>query len=151
MIWADPEVTRYIDGEPRSWEKCREAWEFNLAHWREHGFGNWLLWDKQTSELIGQAGFFQKQRDLGPDFDAAVECGWVLASEVFGRGFGTEAVLAAHEWWDRQKFASRTVCMLDPDNMASEKVARRAGYVPLRKTEFSGSDVLLMQRSIPVL
>lgn len=145
-IWAMPDVTRFVGGRVRSIEKCREVWERNLVEWQTRGFGNWLVVEKASDATLGQVGFFVTGRGFGAHFDQAVEAGWVLDTATAGKGYGRECVLAAHDWWDRQAFRRRTVCMIDPENLPSIKLAERAGYSEYMRADYEGDELILMER-----
>ena len=145
-IWADPEVVRFIGGVPRSREKCREVWEKNLESWKSNGFGNWVIEERSSGAVIGQVGFFYGERGLGHDFDFPPECGWVIAPAFAGKGYGSEAVLAAHQWSDCCHEGQTTVCMIELDHEASLHLARKAGYREMRRAEYQGAELIHMER-----
>jgi len=98
--------------------------------------------------MAGQTGFFFGSRDLGDDFDPFPEAGWVLDPAYQGRGFGVDAVTAAHDWFDRV-VAGRTVCIITPENQSSLRIAQAVGYEPLREAQIDGDEVMLMTRKGP--
>lgn len=137
---------RFIGGVPRSRDRCREAWEKNLASWKANGFGNWVIEERASGAVIGQVGFFYGDRGLGHDFDAWPECGWVIAPAFSGKGYGAEAILAAHKWMDHGHEGQVTVCMIEAVHAASLHLARKAGYQEMRWAEYNGAEVILMER-----
>lgn len=146
-IWADPEVVRFIGGVPRSRERCREAWEKNLESWKSNGFGNWVIEERGGGAVVGQVGFFYGEHGLGSDFDASPECGWVITPAFAGKGYGSEAVLAAHRRMDDCSGGTlRTVCMIEVGHEASLHLARKAGYREMRRAEYQGAQLILMER-----
>lgn len=60
----------------------------NAGHWHMAGFGQWGVLQQSNRKLIGQAGFFYGNREMGDDFDGFPEAGWVLAPEAQGQGLG---------------------------------------------------------------
>jgi RimJ/RimL family protein N-acetyltransferase len=98
--------------------------------------------------MSGQVGFFFAKRDLGADFDDFPEAGWVLAPEAHGQGYGIEAVLAAHDWFDRV-VTGRLVCMIDPRNTRSILIAEKLGYRHMRDDTCAGDPVKLYERNGP--
>ncbi len=115
--------------------------------WALKGYGQWMVLDKATGNLIGQAGFFDAMRDLGPDFDAHREAGWVFTPESSGKGFATEAMLAALGWMDGKAFGNNTVCIISADHSASMLVAEKCGHTLLRKMKDEHGDIVLMTRN----
>jgi len=68
---------------------------------------------------------------LAPTIDretATVELGYIVAEEARGRGVATEALRRLTEWTLRETGAKRIELLISVDNVASKKVAERAGY-----------------------
>lgn len=147
-IWAMPEVVAHIDGAPWPRSKSWAAFLRHAGHWQITGFGQWAIHRHRDPDMSGQVGFFYAKRDLGADFDDVPEAGWVLAPEAHGQGYAREAVRAAHDWFDRV-VTGRLVCLIDPRNAASLKIAEEVGYTLLRETTYKGEPVTLMERKGP--
>lgn len=145
-MWGDPEVTRYIGGRPFSEE---EVWARLLryaGHWRLLDFGYWAVREKASGRFVGDVGFGDFRRELTPSFDGAPEAGWVLAPWSHGRGYASEAVNAVLAWGDVRFAAARTVCMIDPANAASLRVADKAGYREFARTAYKDAPMVLLER-----
>ncbi|AEI93395.1 MULTISPECIES: GNAT family N-acetyltransferase [Roseobacter] len=147
-IWAMPEVVKYIDKEPWPRGKAWDAFLKHAGHWQITGFGQWAILRHRAPEMSGQVGFFYGKRGLGADFDDAAEAGWVLAPDAHGQGYATEAVSAAHDWFDRV-ITGRLVCMIDPRNTGSLTLAEQMGYALMREVSYQGSPVRLFERKGP--
>ncbi len=147
-IWTDPDVVRFIGGEAKTRGEAWDAFLRNAGHWQMTGFGQWAVVLQSTRQMVGQAGFFFKDRALGEDFDVYPEAGWVLLPEAQGQGLGYEAVQAAHDWFDRV-IPGVLVAVVDTRNQPSVKLARKLGYSSLRTTEYLGSEVELFRRNGP--
>ncbi len=145
-IWREAEVVRFIGGEQRA---LSDSWGrfLNLAgQWVIEGFGQWAVIRREDGALIGQTGFFSAMRGIGADFDAAPEAGWVLTASAHGKGFGREAVEAAHRWLDAQSFGGRSHAMIEVGHEVSFALAARLGYSAMREAEYMGSQVTLLAR-----
>jgi RimJ/RimL family protein N-acetyltransferase len=145
-LWADPEVTRFIGGRPSTAE---EAWARLLryaGHWALLGFGYWVVQDRATGRLIGEAGFADFRRGVGPRFDGVPEIGWALAPSAQGRGLAREAVQAALAWADARPGAGRTVCMIAPENPRSIRLAEACGYREFGTTFYKEQPTILFER-----
>lgn len=144
-MWADPEVTRYIGGKPLTEE---EAWTKFLryaGHWKLLGFGYWVVEEKATASYVGEIGFADYKRDLNPPLGSVPEIGWALASRVHGKGYATEAILAAVAWGDLH-FKRATACIIEPQNIPSIKVADKCGYREKHQATYRGKSVTLFAR-----
>jgi RimJ/RimL family protein N-acetyltransferase len=147
-MWADAEVTRYIGGRPFTNEECWTRLLRYVGHWALLGFGYWVVREAATGRFIGEVGLADLQRDLSPGFAGAPELGWALAPWAHGRGFATEAVGTVLGWGARHFGAgTRVVCMIDPGNGPSLRVAAKCGFVEYARASYKGADAILMERS----
>lgn len=145
-LWSDPATTRHIGGRPSSEEEVWQRLMRYAGYWALLGFGFWVVREREGDRFIGEVGFGDGRRGLGPAFDGAPEIGWATAPALQGRGFATEAVSAALAWNDARTGGGRTVCMIHPDNAASIRVAERAGYRRFAESSFKDAPVLLFER-----
>jgi RimJ/RimL family protein N-acetyltransferase len=148
-LWADPMVVRHIGGRPFSRE---ESWTRLLryaGHWALLGFGYWVVRERSSGRFVGEVGLADYRRDLVPAIEGTPEAGWVLAPWAHGQGFAGEALGAALAWIDGVFRAPRTVCIIDPGNAASLRVAARAGYRELVRTAYKGEPTILHERAAP--
>lgn len=144
-LWADPQVTRFIGGRPSSRE---ESWARLLRYagaWNLLGFGFWTFRDRATGAYLGEGGLLQGRRTLEPDFGETPEVGWALSSTAHGQGYGVEAVSAMLEWAER-KGMNRLVCMIEPSNTPSIRLAQKVGFTQYASTTYHGAQVNLYER-----
>ena len=145
-MWSDPLVTKHISGRPSTME---EAWARvlkNAGHWTLLGFGYFVIREKQTGRFVGEAGFADFKRDVQPSFEGAPEAGWVLMPWAHGNGYATEAMRCALAWIESLRGPTRTVCMIDPTNTASIRVAEKCGYREWTRSSYKDEPVTLYQR-----
>lgn len=145
-MWADPVVTRHIGGKPFSREESWTKLLRYVGHWHVVGFGYWVVREKGSQRFVGEVGFADFKRDMQPSLEGSPETGWVLAAHAHGKGYATEAVRTALGWCDARFGAKRTVCIIDPDNVASIRVAAKCGYQERARTTYKGASVILFQR-----
>ncbi len=114
--------------------------------WSIIGYGFWAVCERDTGRFVGEVGLadFHREVDWGDD----PECGWVMAPAVHGRGYATEAVMAALDWRDRHLPGTRTVCMINDANVASLRVAGKCGFGFFRDADYHGP-VKLFERIGP--
>jgi RimJ/RimL family protein N-acetyltransferase len=145
-MWGDPVVTRYVGGRPFSGE---EVWSRLLRYaglWALLGYGYWVIEDRRSGKFVGEVGFANFKREMEPSIGDGIEIGWALATWAHGRGFATEAVVAALGWGDGHFNGNQTLCVIDPGNLASIGVARKAGYQGAERRSYKGAPVLLSFR-----
>lgn len=145
-MWSDPEVTRFIGGKPLSGE---EVWARLLryaGHWAVLGFGYWLVEDKASGLFVGEVGFADFKRQIAPSFEGIPEIGWALIPWAHGKGFATEALRAAVAWGDGHFGAITTGCLINPDNVASIRVAQKGGYKEFCRTFYKEHPAIIYRR-----
>ncbi|SMB98066.1 GCN5-related N-acetyltransferase [Hymenobacter roseosalivarius DSM 11622] len=145
-MFQNPDFYRYLTGRPLMEE---EAWTTLLrsaGHWVLQGFGFWAVEEKATGHFIGSVGFVDRKRSISPPINGAPEIGWVLDPATHGRGYATEAVQAALAWGDAHFRGARTVCIMDPDNQASRRIAAKFGYHEYARTIYHDQPTLMLER-----
>ena len=122
---ADPEVMRFY---PKCYSRVEaQTWvERQLGRYARHGHGLWLALDKATGQPVGQVGLLiQNVRGV----DEKEVC-YLTDRPFWRRGFAAEAASACLDYafavFDRQ----RVVALIRPENVSSQKVARKLGMQP---------------------
>lgn len=122
---GDEETARYIGGHlsrAAAWRKFLQM----PGAWMMQGFGMFSVIGKADGRWLGQLGPWK------PEGWPGNEIGWSLRRDAWGRGFATEATVAAIDWaFDRLGWGDIIHC-IDPDNLASQKLAERLGSTKLR-------------------
>jgi RimJ/RimL family protein N-acetyltransferase len=149
-MWVDPVVVRYTVGKPLTEEESWRRLLSYVGHWALMGFGFWVVEEKASGTFVGEVGFVDYKRDIEPSLKGVPEIGWVLASQAHGKGYATEAVRAAVAWGDAELKAStggtRTACIIQPENLASIRVAEKCGYHKFARTNYKAHPVLMFGR-----
>lgn len=146
FLTTDPEAVRMIFQKPMSRE---DTWHRLLrfaGHWALLGYGLFVIEEKATRRVVGEVGLADFHRGLGDDFDSWPEMAWMMASDVHGQGYATEAAQAALAWYEGQHAPERTVCIIDPHNGASLRVAEKLGYHHFGRDEYKGKQVIKLRR-----
>jgi RimJ/RimL family protein N-acetyltransferase len=91
-------------------------------HWREHGFGPWVLEQREDGAVVGRGGLRWTELEEG----WTVELPWAVASAHWGRGIATEAALAAVEQAAALELPE-VIALIVPRNSRSRRVAEKAG------------------------
>lgn len=110
-----------------------ELLEGDIAHWSDHGFGPWVLTEKETGEFAGRGGLAW----ASVEGTAEVELPWSIEPRLHGRGLATEAATAAVEW-GREMRIEEVVALVLPTNIASQRVAQKAGFEQERHVSHAG-------------
>jgi len=144
-LWADADVVRHIGGSPQD---AQAVWFRLLRYagmWSLLGYGMWVMEDRATGTLIGEAGLLSAARGL-PELEGVPEAGWVLGPQAWGRGLATEAMTAVLGWADANLDAAKIRCIIGPDNGASIKVAGKLGFAEFGDAMLAGKAIRLFDR-----
>ena len=119
-MMADVEVAHFIGGvQPRA-----VAWRGFLTMvgaWHIQGFGMFSVIEKGTGQWLGRLGPWQPEGWPGP------EVGWSLIRAAWGRGYAFEGAVASIDWAFDHLGWTDVIHTIDPDNQASQALARRLG------------------------
>jgi RimJ/RimL family protein N-acetyltransferase len=116
-LYSDPEVARYVGGDGLTPESVALQAARFAAVWRERGYGQSAVIDRETGAFLGRVGLH-----YWPAWDE-VELGYVLAAE------------ASRAWidWSRTSLKrDHLIAVIDPRNAASVGLAVRLGFSPDR-------------------
>ena len=123
-INRDREVTRYLN-RPIDERSVEMFYGHVLDHWSGHGFGPWAV------ELLQGGGFVGFVGVAYPGFLPAVahrpELGWRLAAGKWGRGYATEAAVAARDDALGRLELPSLISIIHPENARSQRVATKLG------------------------
>lgn len=146
--WADPAMTTFIGGQPRtrteSWGKFLAA----TALWQFMGFGYWSFLDRASGAFLGNGGLAWFERGIA-GLEGVPEAGWAFIPDAWGKGLATEAMAAVLEWADATLAAPEIRCIIDPGNQASRRVADKLGFRFLESSDeaLGRIDLFSRQRS----
>ena len=147
VMWGDQAIIRYVGGRPFTRE---ESWLRLLRHvglWQLFGFGFWVVRERIGGGFVGEVGLGDFRREMTPNFRGDPEMGWVLALNAHGKGYATEAAQAALAWMASRYRPARTVCMVEPENAASLRVAAKRGFREFARTTYKNAAVVLFERT----
>jgi [ribosomal protein S5]-alanine N-acetyltransferase len=120
-ILADARVMEFSILGVHDRQQIRQFIEQRLLSYLERGFGLYALIHQQNQELIGYCGFFvQKIAEY-----QEVEIGYRLATKYWGQGLATEAATAICEYGQNKFKFKRFICLIEPDNHRSIRVAQK--------------------------
>jgi RimJ/RimL family protein N-acetyltransferase len=121
-IYADPEVARYIGAGGLTPEGTREQVATFERVWRELGYGQSALVERDTGRMIGRAG-------LHPwPVWGELELGYALARDRWGLGLAREACEVWLDWAFRHLPEDHLIAVIQPANAASIALAERLGF-----------------------
>ena len=110
-------------GGPLDAEAAWRMLAMEIGHWTLKGFGRWTVETRGNGEIVGMVGLFEPEGWPEP------EIGWDLFNGFEGKGYATEAGLAARAYaydvlgWDT------AISLVKDGNETSAAVAKRMGAI----------------------
>jgi ribosomal-protein-alanine N-acetyltransferase len=116
----DPEVLRYLTFLPhRDVKEAQEAVNRFLENWRSGQSYCWLIFERESGELLGA---------ISARHDQGINLGYALARPFWGKGFMSEAVSAIVDWAFSVPGVFRVWAVCDVENAASARLLERNGF-----------------------
>ena len=108
-------------GGPLSRELAWRMLAMEAGHWQLRGYGRWIVAETATDTPVGMVGPF------APEGWPEPELGWDLFDGFEGKGYATEAALAARAWVYDTLGWTTAISLVKPENTASARLAERLG------------------------
>jgi 3-dehydroquinate dehydratase / shikimate dehydrogenase len=121
---ADPRVMEYFPAELVREESERLVNKIK-KHFHIYGFGPWAVSLNKSEQFIGFIGLIQV--DFAAAFTPAVEIGWRLSYDHWGKGYATEGALACLQFGFNQLMLQEIVSFTTTQNMRSRRVMEKIG------------------------
>lgn len=114
------------DGKPLTHERCVKWIETSMYNYQTKGFGASAVIEKSTNKFIGCCGLVYDPERSEPEIPEIIysfePCYW-------GQGFASEIVPAMLNYGLTQCGLQRILATIAPENLASQRVAEKAGMV----------------------
>ncbi|MGL2964663.1 GNAT family N-acetyltransferase [Flavobacterium sp. RSB2_4_14] len=125
VLRGNPEIMKYI---PRPLAKTKQDAMEHIAMIEEkivNNIGiNWGITIKGNPKIIGLIGHYRIQPE-----NHRAEIGYMILPEYNGKGITTEAIKVVVEYGFEQMHLHSIEAVIDPDNVASERVLQKNGFV----------------------
>ncbi len=141
-MYADSEVMRYMGGQTRTREETEAQLDAMRHLYDERGWGLWTVERRDDETFLGRAGLIMQQLDDGEH----VEMAYAYARAAWGNGYATEAACAIRDLAFGRFNLGRLISIVHVENVASQRVAEKAGLTFWRATTFRGFPVRVFAR-----
>ena len=136
-LYSNPEIRRYFPEGVLSYEETKEELEWFLNGHPEHPeLGLWATIHKETDKFIGRCGLLPWEIDGKLE----VEVAYLLDKDFWHQGLASEAAKGILTYAFEKLNFSRIICLMDPDNIASQNVAKRIGMTLESKVDGIAGD-----------
>lgn len=141
-MFTEDVVLAHIGGKPLSRADSWAKFLRDVGHWTLEQFGQFSVFERGTDEYIGKVGHARFER-LPDQALTSIEMSWTLRSRFHGKGYATEAAVAAQNWFDSRGLR-RAACIIAPENVRSLKLAAHLGYEEVEQ-------ILLQEKKVSLL
>lgn len=123
-LYRDPEIRKYFPDGVKNYDDTKEELEWLLNGHPEHPeLGLWAIVHKETGKFIGRCGLLTWEIDGRLETEVA----YLLDKKFWHQGLATEAAAGILAYAFDTLNLSRIICLMHPDNIASQRVAQRLG------------------------
>lgn len=123
-LYSDQEIRQFFPEGVLSYSDTKAELEWHMnGHPSFPELGLWATVLKETNEFIGRCGLLPWKIEERQE----VEVAYLLGKKFWGQGLATEAALGIVQYAFGYLKLSRLICLIDPENLASIKVAQRIG------------------------
>lgn len=133
-LYKDEKLLEFMeDLYPYEEEKAfQQAYIENM--YRFYGYGMWLVFSKETGELLGRAGLEHREYNG----ETELELGYLIGTKYQGQGYATEACDAILRIAKEITDFPRINCLIDAKNVSSIRLAEKLGFSHIEDMKMNG-------------
>lgn len=105
-----------------------------LTHFKQYGYGNYVICDKETGAKMGTCGMFHR-----PGLEV-VDIGFALLPPYEGKGFASEAATALLNIAKSSFELEKVSAIVLPENEASVRLIKMLGFNYVKKVQLPGDE-----------
>jgi RimJ/RimL family protein N-acetyltransferase len=136
-LYQDLEIRKYFPEGVLSYQDTKEELEWHMnGHPQYPELGLWATIDKESGKFIGRCGLLPWEIDGKLE----VEIAYLLDKKFWHQGLATEAARGIVGYGFETLNLTRLICLIDPDNVASQRVAERIGMKLERRVDGIAGD-----------
>jgi RimJ/RimL family protein N-acetyltransferase len=146
---GDPDVMRWLGGEPGDLAAAVAIIERWLAHWAENDIGHFSV--EHEGHVIGRVGFLVwdasnwSVSSYAGSVEPVTELGWTIARRHWGHGYAGEAARALRTWAYGEAGIEHLISLIDPTNHRSIRVAEKLAATPGERVAIDGKPLVVWQ------
>lgn len=137
-LLSNAEVYRYLGGA-----MAREQAEGAVRAPYGTRHGSFVIREAASSEFVGGVSLKRREEDWPGSMAGALDVGYLLVPEYWGKGYAREAVGAVMGWLAGVVPDEKVVAVTQSGNEASLRLLQKLGFVEVERfEEFGGEQVL---------
>ena len=136
-LYSDSEIRKYFPEGVLTLAGAREELEWHMDDYVQHPqLGLWATIHKEGGKFIGRCGLLPWEIDGKPE----IEIAYLIDKAYWNQGLATEAAQGLLQNGFEKLKLSRMICMMHPDNTASQRVAEKIGMTLEREVNGIAAD-----------
>jgi RimJ/RimL family protein N-acetyltransferase len=126
-IYGDPATNRFNPSGPlSSIEQAQWLLDGWMAHWKAHGYGQWVICTRESPDEIIGFGGIDARRYLTVE---RLNLGYRFGTQAWGKGFATELSQAALDCAFAELNVPEVFAVVRPHHQASIRVLEKVGML----------------------
>lgn len=122
-IFSNDELTKYfVSGADTHISQTEKRVKNIISHWNKYRFGDFIILDKSTKEMIGFGGLHYKTEE------GNVNISYIIDTSHWKKGYGTEACQELLKYGFEYLKLNKIAGEIDPNNRASIKLIEKCGF-----------------------
>lgn len=132
-LYSDPEIRRYFPEGALTREGTTEELSWHMNDYSDHpNLGLWATIHNETGKFIGRCGLLPWEINGVQE----IEIAYLIDKAFWNQGLATEAAQGLLRYGFENLNLRRIICLMHPDNLASQRVAKKIGMT--REGEANG-------------
>jgi len=121
-VYGDPIAARWVDdGQPLAEKDCHRWIAVTLENYVNRGYGMFAAVDRLDDSIVGFCGL------VHPGGQEMPEIKYALKRTCWGKGLASELVQSLLGYAHEELSMHEVIATIDPANLASQRVAQKAG------------------------
>lgn len=148
-LYSKPGITDFVEPLYDYDKECEYERAYIEHMYGYYEYGMWLVFSKETGELIGRAGLEnrdycdeQETQGVPGTYHSEMELGYIIAPEYQRQGYATEVCQAILEYAWENLCPDRINCLIDEENYPSRRLVEKLGFHLIGKTDVTGESLL---------
>ncbi|MBF0315991.1 MAG: GNAT family N-acetyltransferase [Oligoflexia bacterium] len=131
--------------DPKAWssncDEVKEKIKNDKKYYSEKGYGAFLVFELNSGEFIGRAGF-------GDIESGEIEVGYVVLEKYRGKGYATMMLKSLLLWAQHNIKKDKIIAITKTCHVASYRVMQKTGMVFSRKDTIDGVDCVVYEHQL---
>ena len=137
LLDADPDIMSFFPGGVRSHDEITANIKRYIKEYKEKGYGIFAVFDINTGEFIGRAGF--------GDIENEIEVGYLILKKYWGQGYASRILKILFIWAKDNIKKDKIIAFTPINHIASEKVMQKAGMTYSRTGIMKGVECAIYE------